>query len=195
MARGIINETNIKISPVNVEHRKNLDIRAGDTVRVSVKVVEKGKTRLQAFEGIILSRKHGSEPGATFTVRKTASGVGVERIFPLYSPNIDKVELIKRSKTRRSKLYYIREKAAKEIRKKMKALRIDLPDLSEKKEDVEEEVSAEAEEVKTETAETTEEVKEETVVEEKAEEVKEEEKPEEEKPTEEVKEKEAEKKE
>ncbi|MFC1615109.1 50S ribosomal protein L19 [Patescibacteria group bacterium] len=180
MARGIINETNMKISPVNVEHRKNLDIRAGDTVRVSVKVVEKGKTRLQAFEGIILSRKHGSEPGATFTVRKTASGVGVERIFPLYSPNIDKVELIKRAKTRRSKLYYIREKAAKEIRKKMKALRIDLPDLSEKKEEVKEEASAEAE-VATETVETTEEIKEEAVVEEKAEEVKEEEKLKEEK--------------
>ncbi|MFC1721068.1 50S ribosomal protein L19 [Patescibacteria group bacterium] len=188
MARGIINETNIKISPVNVEHRKNLDIRAGDTVRVSVKVVEKGKTRLQAFEGIILSRKHGSEPGATFTVRKTASGVGVERIFPLYSPNIDKVELIKRAKTRRSKLYYIREKAAKEIRKKMKALRIDLPDLAEK-EEVVEEAPAEAETAEG-VAEATEEVKEEVVVKEKVEEVKEEEKP-----TEEVKEEESEKKE
>jgi len=113
---------NITISPVNVEHRKNLDIRAGDTVRVSVKVQEKGKTRLQAFEGIVLARKHGSEPGATFTVRKVASGVGVERIFPLYSPNIEKIELVRRAKTRRSKLYYIREKAAKAIRKKMKFL-------------------------------------------------------------------------
>ena len=173
MARGIINETNIKISPVNVEHRKNLDIRAGDTVRVSVKVVEKGKTRLQAFEGIILSRKHGSEPGATFTVRKTASGVGVERIFPLYSPNIDKIELVKRSKIRRSKLYYIREKAAKEIRKKMKALRIDLPDLAEK-EEVVEEAPAEAETAEG-VAEATEEAKEEVVVKEKVEEAKEEE--------------------
>ncbi|MFC1775547.1 50S ribosomal protein L19 [Patescibacteria group bacterium] len=189
MARGIINETNIKISPVNVEHRKNLDIRAGDTVRVSVKVVEKGKTRLQAFEGIVLSRKHGSEPGATFTVRKTASGVGVERIFPLYSPNIEKIELVKRSKVRRSKLYYIREKAAKEIRKKMKALHIELPDFAEKVEEVKEEAPAEAE-VVAETVETTEDVKEEAVVEEK---VKEEEKPAEE--AEEVKEEEAEKKE
>ncbi len=146
MARGIINETNIKISPVNVEHRKNLDIRAGDTVRVWVKVVEKGKTRLQAFEGIVLARKHGSEPGATFTVRKIASGVGVERIFPLYSPNIDKIELVKRSKVRRSKLYYIREKAAKEIRKKMKALHIELPSFAEKEvaEDVKESTSTEA---------------------------------------------------
>jgi len=119
------------ISPVNIDHRKNLDIRTGDTVRVWSKVVEKGKTRLQAFEGLVLARKHGSEAGATFTVRKIASGVGVERIFPLYSPSIDKIELVKRAKSRRSKLYYIREKAAKEIRRKMRALHIELPDFGE----------------------------------------------------------------
>ncbi len=130
--KGIF-DTNFKISTVNVEHRRNLDIRSGDTVRVWVKIQEKGKTRLQAFEGLVLARKHGSEPGSTFTVRKVASGVGVERIFPLYSPNIDKIELIKRSKTRRSKLYYIRDKAAKEIRRKMRSLSINLPDFLEKK--------------------------------------------------------------
>lgn len=124
------------VSPVNIEHRKNLDIRTGDTIRVWSKVVEKGKTRPQAFEGLVLARKHGAEAGATFTVRKIASGVGVERIFPLYSPNIDKIELVKRAKTRRSKLYYIREKAAKEIRRKMRALRIELPDFIEKKKEV-----------------------------------------------------------
>ena len=129
---NVMQTKNIEISPVNVEHRKNLDLRAGDTVRVWTKVEEKGKTRLQAFEGLVLARKHGSEPGATFTVRRVASGVGVERIFPLYSPNIDKIELIKRARARRSKLYYIREKAAKEIRRKMKALHIDLPDFMEK---------------------------------------------------------------
>lgn len=112
--------SNIKISPVNTEERKKLDIKAGDTIRVWSKVQEKDKTRLQAFEGLVLARKHGTEAGATFTVRKVASGVGVERIFPLYSPNIDKVELLKRSKTRRSKLYYIRDKAAKEINRKMR---------------------------------------------------------------------------
>ncbi len=112
--------SNIKISPVNTEERKKLDIKAGDTVRVWSKVQEKDKTRLQAFEGLVLARKHGTEAGATFTVRRVASGVGVERIFPLYSPNIDKVELLKRSKTRRSKLYYIRDKAAKEISRKMR---------------------------------------------------------------------------
>ncbi len=110
----------VKISPVNIEERKKLDIKSGDTVRVWSKVQEKDKTRLQAFEGLVLARKHGTEPGATFTVRRVASGVGVERIFPLYSPNIDKVELLKRSKTRRSKLYYIRDKAAKEISRKMR---------------------------------------------------------------------------
>lgn len=113
---------NIQISPVNIEHRKSIDIRPGDTVRVWSKIEEKGKTRLQAFEGLVLARKHGTEAGATFTVRKVASGVGVERIFPLYSPMIDKIELVRRAKTRRAKLYYIREKAAKEIRRKMKSL-------------------------------------------------------------------------
>lgn len=109
-----------KISSVH-EERKNIGIKPGDTVRVWTKVEEKGKTRLQAFEGIILAHKHGVEEGATFTVRKISGGVGVEKIFPLYSPNIDKIEILKHAKTRRAKLYYVRDKAAKEIRKKMKA--------------------------------------------------------------------------
>ena len=110
----------ITISPVNMEGRRNLPFRAGDTVRVSVKIEEKGKTRLQAFEGLVLARKHGNEAGATFTVRKVASGVGVERIFPLYSPAIDKIEVTKRSSVRRSKLYYIRDKVVREVRRKLK---------------------------------------------------------------------------
>ncbi|MEK7151938.1 MAG: 50S ribosomal protein L19 [Patescibacteria group bacterium] len=138
--------TQIKISPVNIEHRKNMDLRAGDTVRVWSKVQEKGKTRLQAFEGLVLARKHGSEAGATFTVRKVSSGVVVERIFPLYSPNIDKVELVKRSKARKSKLYYVREKAAKEIRRKMKTAGVDIPDLAEKEPEIEEMKSEDEEE-------------------------------------------------
>ena len=117
-------KTTIKLSPVNMDERKALPFRAGDTIRVWSKILEKGKTRLQAFEGLVLSRKHGQEAGATFTVRRVASGVGVERIFPLYSPNIDKIELVKKSKTRKSKLYYVREKAAKEIRRKMKQTRV-----------------------------------------------------------------------
>jgi len=108
------------LTPVNVEARKNLGVRAGDTVRVSQKIIEKGKTRLQAFEGLVLAVKHGAEPGATFTVRKVASGVGVEKIFPLYSPMVDKIEIVKRTKVRRAKLYYVRTKAAKEIRRAMR---------------------------------------------------------------------------
>ena len=111
------------ISTANVEARKKLDVRAGDNVRVWQKIEEdKGKFRLQAFEGIVLSRKHGSEAGATFTVRKVIDGIGVERIFPLYSPMIDEVELIRRSKVRRAKLYFVRRKAAKEIRHKMRRI-------------------------------------------------------------------------
>lgn len=113
--------TNI-ISPVQIEERKKLDIRPGDTVKVWQKIQEKGKTRLQAFEGLILSRKHGTEAGGTFTVRKVIDGVGVEKIFPLYTPMIDKIEVLRRSKVRRAKLYFVREKAAKEIRKQMRRM-------------------------------------------------------------------------
>lgn len=125
------------ISPVNIEERQAIDFRAGDTVKVWQKIVEKGKTRLQAFEGLVLARKHGKEAGATFTVRRVASGVGVEKIFPLYSPTIDKIEVLKRSKVRRAKLYHIRDKAAKEISRQMRNLRL--------KKEVVEVVSEEAE--------------------------------------------------
>ncbi|MDE2030742.1 MAG: 50S ribosomal protein L19 [Patescibacteria group bacterium] len=107
---------------VDQDSRKNLNFKAGDTVRVWNKITEKGKIRLQAFEGLVLSRKHGTESGATFTIRKVSSGVGVERIFPLYSPNVDKIEILRQSKTRRSKLYYIRTKAVKEVKKRLKSV-------------------------------------------------------------------------
>ncbi|MES2315202.1 MAG: 50S ribosomal protein L19 [Patescibacteria group bacterium] len=112
----------IKFSPVDIDARKKLDFRAGDNVRVWSKIPEeKGKFRLQAFEGTVLGRKHGAESGATFTVRRIASGVGVERIFPLFSPMVDKIEIVKRSNARRSKLYYIRTKAIKDVRRKMRS--------------------------------------------------------------------------
>jgi len=121
MAGNKINK--IKFSPVDIEERKKLDFKAGDSIKVSSKILdEKGKYRLQAFEGIVLARKHGREVGATFTVRKVASGVGVERIFPLYSPMIGKIEITKRSRARRSKLYYIRTKAVKDVRNKMRSV-------------------------------------------------------------------------
>jgi large subunit ribosomal protein L19 len=116
--------TKIQFTTVDKVERKGLDFKAGDTVRVWSKIQEKGKTRLQAFEGLVLSRKHGAESGATFTVRKVASGVGVERIFPLYSPNIDNIEILRKSKTRRNKLYYIRTKAVKEVKKRLKSITI-----------------------------------------------------------------------
>lgn len=121
------------ISPVNIEERKKLDMRSGDTIRVTQKIIEKDKktgkpkTRLQVFEGLCLAVKHGKEAGGTITIRKVASGVGVERIFPIYSPMIEKFEVVKRSKVRQAKLYHIREKAAKEIRRQMRNIQ-DLPD-------------------------------------------------------------------
>ena len=110
-------------SPVKIEERKKLDIRSGDTIRVWQKIQEKDKTRLQAFEGLVIAVKHGKEAGSTFTVRRVASGVGVEKIFPLYSPMIDSIETIKRAKVRRAKLYHVRDKAAKEIRRQMRNTR------------------------------------------------------------------------
>ncbi len=124
MAGNKINK--IKFSPVDMDERKKLDFKAGDTINVSSKILdEKGKYRLQAFEGIVLARKHGKEAGATFTVRKVASGVGVERIFPLYSPMIGKIEITKRARARRSKLYYIRTKAVKDVRRKMRSVTLE----------------------------------------------------------------------
>lgn len=134
MAGNVINK--LKLTPVDVEARKKLDFKAGDSIRVWSKIAEekegkkKGekstiKYRLQAFEGLVLARKHGKEAGATFTVRKVASGVGVERIFPLFAPTIEKIEITKRASARRSKLYYIRTKAVKDVRKRLRAVAVD----------------------------------------------------------------------
>lgn len=116
-----------------MEARKALGLRSGDTVRVWQNIVElkKGKAankkevttknvRKQAFEGLILAVKHGTEPGAMFTVRKVASGVGVEKIFPLYSPMIESVEVLRRARTRRAKLYFIRRKASRDQKHAMR---------------------------------------------------------------------------
>ncbi len=105
---------------INAKERADLGIRAGDTVRVWQKIIEKGKARRQAFEGLVLSIKHGSEPGAMFTVRKVSNGIGVEKIFPLYSPSLDSIEILRRAHTRRSKLYFIRRKAARDIKHAMR---------------------------------------------------------------------------
>ncbi len=127
--------TKIKLTPVDIKGRKDLDFKAGDTIRVWSKIQEKGKTRLQAFEGLVLARKHGTEIGSTFTVRRVASGVGVEKIFPLFSPNVDKIEILRKSKTRRSKLYFIRTKAVKEVKKRLKSVTISKEEVAETKEE------------------------------------------------------------
>jgi len=116
-----------------MKKRAALGLRAGDHVRVWQKIEELKKvkqankkealtksTRRQAFEGTILAVKHGSEPGATFTVRRVASGVGVERIYPLYSPIVDEIEVLRRTRVRRAKLYFIRHKAAREAQHLMR---------------------------------------------------------------------------
>jgi large subunit ribosomal protein L19 len=112
------------ITPVNTSERVKLGIRSGDTVRVDQKIIEKGKTRIQAFEGLVIAVKHGTEAGATFTVRAMMSGVGVEKIFPLYAPFIEKITITRRSKVRRAKLYFIREKVAREVRRQLRNMRL-----------------------------------------------------------------------
>ncbi|MDO8467121.1 MAG: 50S ribosomal protein L19 [bacterium] len=95
-------------------------IKAGSTVRVWEKVKEGDKDRVSRFEGLVLARKHGSEPGATFTVRSTVAGIGVEKIFPIYSPRIDKVDIISFSKkVSRSKIYYVRDLSKRQTRQKL----------------------------------------------------------------------------
>lgn len=91
-------------------------VKTGDTVRVHQRITEGEKERVQIFEGLIIKMSSGTGTGKTFTIRKTTNGVGVEKIFPFLLPSIEKIELVKRGKTRRSKLYYIRDKQPKEAR-------------------------------------------------------------------------------
>jgi large subunit ribosomal protein L19 len=84
-------------------------IKTGDLVRVYQKIREGGKEKTQVFEGIVIARKHGNEIGATITVRKEISGIGVEKIFPIHSPTIEKIEILKEGKRKRAKLYYLRK--------------------------------------------------------------------------------------
>lgn len=100
------------------------DVQPGDMVRILQKIKEGDKERIQPFEGLVIARKHGRGISATITIRKASGGIGVERIFPIHSPTIQKIEVLKRSRVRRAKLYYIREKAAKEARRKMRGLRM-----------------------------------------------------------------------
>lgn len=105
------------------------EVSPGDTIRITQRIREGGKERLIRFEGLIIAKKHGRGISSTITVRKIVDGVGVERIFPIHSPLTHSIEILSHSKVRRAKLYYIREKAAREVRKKMKRLQ-EGPDIS-----------------------------------------------------------------
>jgi large subunit ribosomal protein L19 len=109
-----------KLEPFNkIQLKTNLpDLRPGDTIIVSQKIKEGDKHKAETFEGQILAIKHGKGISGTITVRKTVLGVGVEKIFPIHSPNIDKIEIIKRGKARRAKLYYLRSAKGKGARLK-----------------------------------------------------------------------------
>jgi len=97
------------------------DFRTGDTIKVHARIKEGEKERIQVFQGVVIRKRRG-QTGATFTVRKVSYGVGVERIFPLHSPNIDRVEIITRGKVRRGKLYYLRNLRGKAARIKEKRI-------------------------------------------------------------------------
>jgi len=114
---------------------KPTEIQPGMFVRVYQKIKEGKKERIQRIEGLVLARKHGSESGATFTIRRIVKGVGIEWILPLFSPHIEKIELIKAAKVRKAKLYYIREKSSRQARKKLKQTSLTKKKAEEKKEE------------------------------------------------------------
>jgi large subunit ribosomal protein L19 len=96
--------------------KKIPDFKAGDTVRVGVKVTEGTRSRVQNYEGVVIGRNNGKGIAASFTVRKISFGEGVERVFPLHSTNIDSIEVVRRGRVRRAKLYYLRDRRGKSAR-------------------------------------------------------------------------------
>mgnify|MGYP001607012009 CR=1 FL=1 len=99
-------------------HANLPELKSGMKVRVSQKIKEGDKERLQAFEGVVIAVKHGKGKSATFTVRKISSGIGVERVFPMHAPTIDKIEVLSQAKVRRAKLYYVRGRIGKKSKMK-----------------------------------------------------------------------------
>jgi large subunit ribosomal protein L19 len=97
------------------------DFVPGDTINVHVKIKEGEKERIQQFKGVVIKRKNGKNPKGTVTVRKMSDGVGVEKVFPIYSPVIDKIEVLRKGQVRRAKLYYLRDRTGKAARIKEKA--------------------------------------------------------------------------
>jgi large subunit ribosomal protein L19 len=110
MARSLLNSVETDFMRVDIPA-----FQSGDTIKVHVKIREGDKERIQVFEGVVI-RRHRGKMGASFTVRKISYGVGVERIFPVHSPQIDRVELLRRGRVRRSRLYYLRHLVGKAAR-------------------------------------------------------------------------------
>jgi large subunit ribosomal protein L19 len=106
----------------NSQNNKFAGIMPGWTVKVHQQIKEGSKTRVQSFEGTVLAKKHGNNINGTVTIRKVFNGIGVEKIYPIFLPTIEKVEVIKKAKVRRSKLYYLKDKSAREIRRKIKTI-------------------------------------------------------------------------
>ncbi|TAF63855.1 MAG: 50S ribosomal protein L19 [Cytophagales bacterium] len=105
------------VENASVENKPNFPaFKAGDTINVHVKIREGNKERIQQFKGTVIQRRNPSSNGETFTVRKVSNGVGVERIFPVLSPNIEKIEVLKQGKVRRARLFYLRGKMGKAAR-------------------------------------------------------------------------------
>lgn len=116
----------IKYFHQQVTNKKKLpDFKAGDNITVHYKIVEGNKERIQSYKGEVVQRK-GNGATQTFTVRKISNGIGVERVFPLYSPNIDSIEVNKRGKVRRARLFYLRELTGKRARIKEKKLNMEI---------------------------------------------------------------------
>ena len=119
----LVEEEHIKPLEEFVSARdKDPNFYPGDTVRVNVRVIEGNKERIQPFEGVVL-RRHANGAGSTFTVRRISYGVGMERTFPLYSPRIESIQVLRRGAVRRAKLYYLRDRSGKSARIREKAFR------------------------------------------------------------------------
>lgn len=142
LGRGVsLKEMNKKLLDFN-KNQKTSEMpvfRAGDVVKVFRKIIEGGKERIQVFEGMIIAVKGKQSSSTTITVRKVSNGVGVELVLPIQSPIIEKIEVVKRAKVRRSKLYFVRERSAKSLKMKYKAL-AEFAKADEAKEVVEEKV-------------------------------------------------------
>lgn len=129
-------ETHIETFNKQYLKAKTPDLQAGDIVRVYQKVKEQDKERIQVFEGVLLAKKHGKGIGGTITVRKISQGVGVERVFPLHSPLVEKIEVARKTKVRQGKLYYLRSLQGKKARLKAKEFNLEQPAQEQKEKEI-----------------------------------------------------------